>query len=235
MLVGGAVTATMIVSAISTDSASAVTAKRPIIAYSPHPDDESLAMGPLLAVYRWRAGLPVYIVTMCNGDGTAVKAILNMNEGQMGQARALENEAATLKLVGRAASRSWISDGTLTIEYAQHVIRLMAQAFPGATHVTTSSYDTQPDHVTAARALAGLQLELGLDAFYCLSHGHVADAPAPLYTVRATGAALTALHGSAAAYRLVNPTIGRYGVAYRSVPSEWAALLATPLTYRMAA
>lgn len=157
---------------------------KPIIYYTPHQDDETLAMGASIAESA-RKGKTVYVVLMTNGKNEGIKAILNgevkcnfhdtfhhfnLTDTDVIHARNLEFIAACKRL---GAHKVFISnngqgyDESIGLDSMSHyffkTMEFFANQFPEAKHNTISgncdSYDHEGHRVDAHRACANaLQL-----------------------------------------------------------------------------
>lgn len=198
-----------------------------VVAYPPHPDDETLTMGPLLASLA-AAGHRVLVVGLTDGSATTVGPALGLTPAQVAQARWLEFRDATLDISWRTGVRGTLPDGALTVGEALTVMRGMAVACPGALHVSMSQLDDHPDHLAAAAALTQLGTD-GARVQHCVYRPFWGQAGAGAAFVGVSGEdAPTMVADGIAAYRLINIPAGRYGIGYRSVPAQFDALAADP-------
>lgn len=151
------------------------------IFYSPHPDDETLSAGVLLAS-DVRRGDRVIVVALTDGGDTRARVAINarlaalgattrmpgataLTAADVGRARLAELRRATRQLgvqpsdVYAAHLDAPRSDcgSIVSVHEADQVERAFAARFPGATHITMS-YDAerQQDHLAAGVALRHL-------------------------------------------------------------------------------
>jgi LmbE family N-acetylglucosaminyl deacetylase len=153
---------------------------RTTVIWSPHPDDETLRLGAYILNAR-ENGDNLYLVAVCNGDGSGEGAILNMDGGRTSPpypnlAKARENEQNLAW--GALSGESWnilrlnISDGdSTTSKVNANQIVAIAKDFEAAytdtaTGSTVEHYaachpdDAHADHRAVVNALktAGLKV-----------------------------------------------------------------------------
>jgi LmbE family N-acetylglucosaminyl deacetylase len=152
---------------------------RSIIFISPHPDDETLAMGAAIAQHL-AAGRQVHALALTAGTATRVRGELNgdaiapwwgvrhdpaaegyapLTTAAIGQARLREWHAALDQLGVPQANRheAGLQDGAVTVEGAMAAIRAVADGLPNTGLWTTSWVaDRHPDHLAAGQAVRRL-------------------------------------------------------------------------------
>jgi LmbE family N-acetylglucosaminyl deacetylase len=152
---------------------------RPVLFVSPHPDDETLAMGVAIAQHL-DAGRQVHVLALTRGTGTRVRGELNgatvspwwrlrhnpaaegylpLTAADIGAARMREWHAALDQLGVPQANRheAGLADGAVTVDQAEGAIRAVADSLPN-TGLWTTSYvaDRHPDHLAAGQAVRRL-------------------------------------------------------------------------------
>ena len=218
--------------------------------YTPHPDDETLSMGVLIAAAVGR-GDRVIVVSLTDGRTTgAVTAIDSqlaaerrhrpgtppalLTEDEVAAARIGELRRATADL-GVAAGDVFLAHldgggtdggGVVTVAEAAAVIRAFAARYPGATHVTMSdAAERQQDHLDAGVALRQL-LDVGIvtAAQWTVSRLWW-QLPVPRWSwALPTPADRSRVRRAALEYELWNPADGEYAVGFHSVRWQFAAL-----------
>jgi len=217
--------------------------------YTPHPDDETLSMGALVAAAVQR-GDRVVLVALTDGRTTgAVRDVDQQLAGGAPAARAAGNglspdqvAAARVGELRRAARDLGLAPGdvflahldapdsdggtVVTVSEADQVMRAFAVQFPAATHVTMSyCAERQQDHLDAGFALRDL-LRAGVvtSARWVTSRlWWSLPAPASSWTLPDPQAAAR-VRRAATEYRLWDPAHGEYALGYFSVRWQFAAL-----------
>lgn len=130
---------------------------RPTIAVVPHPDDESLSMGGLLALQR-RRGLPVTVVAVTDGE-----AAHGEPDADLGLLRRDEQDSAlrTLGVVDDHVVRLGLPDGAVGDHVRALADRMGDMVGPDDLLVATSRDDVHPDHVACGLAAAEVAAERG--------------------------------------------------------------------------
>jgi len=131
-----------------------------VVLAAPHPDDEILAWGGLLAQLAQR-GTETVLVAVTDGDGSHPGSSAWPVE-RLRAARPRETMAA-LAALGAAPEvvRLGILDGAVRQAQAELARRLAAWLRPGDVIVTTWRHDGHPDHEATARAGAAAALACG--------------------------------------------------------------------------
>ena len=202
-----------------------------VVFYTPHQDDETLAGGAALATLA-AANSSVMVVGLTDGSASLVRAELGMTTSSFVLARNHELRAAAWALTGHGCVFGSIVNGTMTQDLALRVIRSWTTRYPKALHISMSTYDDNVEHKAAAAALTVVAGE-GRQTRHVVSRPNWAAAEAgggTLGYVTATGSALERLIAAVDAYEVVAPALGRYGIAYRSVPNLLEALRTDPRT-----
>jgi LmbE family N-acetylglucosaminyl deacetylase len=128
-----------------------------VVLAAPHPDDEILAWGGLLAMLA-RRGAEALLVAVTDGDGSHPGSPA-WPPARLRATRPRETEAA-LAALGAAPEvvRLGIFDGGVRSAEAELARRLAALLRPGDVVVTTWRHDGHPDHEATARACAAAAL-----------------------------------------------------------------------------
>jgi len=215
--------------------------------YTPHPDDETLSMGVLIAA-AVRHGDRVIVVSLTDGRTTGAIRAINArltSEHPAGTARDLtidqvaasrqgELRRATTDL-GVAAQDVVLAhldaassdDGAIvTVAEAEQVIRAFADRYPAATHVTMSdTAEHQQDHLDAGAALRRLS-----DAGVVTSAQWTVSRlwwqlPSPPWTwALPTAQDRDAVRHAGLEYQTWNPADDDYAVGFYSVRWQFTAL-----------
>ncbi len=132
-----------------------------VIIVAPHPDDETLGAGSLIATLRAR-GVPVTVVAATDGEN----AYDTSQERRLALAAVREREQrealAELGVKPSAIKRLRMTDGGLAAEERELTNRLMALVEPGMTLLAPWESDFHPDHEACARAAAHVADAKGL-------------------------------------------------------------------------
>jgi LmbE family N-acetylglucosaminyl deacetylase len=126
-----------------------------LLVVAPHPDDETLGAGALIATLR-AEGVPVTIAAATDGEnaydtGAEERIALGVTrEHEQQQALAL------LGVDASAIHRFRLTDSGLAAREAELTQRLMKLAVPGMTLLAPWSGDFHPDHEACARAAAAV-------------------------------------------------------------------------------
>ena len=197
------------------DPANAAGLTPDVVALSPHPDDETLAMGALLACLA-SLGLSVHVVPVTAGEASGVRAELGWDVPTFQAARLAEQQHACTALGAVQDGCLYAPDGGVTDAIAQQAVAQVRAQYPGALIVTTSPDDTHPDHAALGRAAATDALSV-----LCMSMAFRVW-PRNVNTLTdPTGRLIVA----ARAY-----TTGA-AIGARSVPSQWANLTKHPASH----
>lgn len=133
----------------------------PTLVLAPHPDDETLGAGALIATLRAR-GVPVTVVAATDGENCydlpadEREAIRRTREGE--QARAL----GRLGVAPENIVRLRLTDSGLHLLEDELTVRLMDIAAPGMHLMAPWRGDFHPDHEACARAAASVARDKGL-------------------------------------------------------------------------
>ncbi len=121
----------------------------PTLVLSPHPDDETLGAGGLIARLRG-AGIPATIVAVTDGEGAYV------NTQDLGDVRVLEQTEALRRLgvSGHMIHRLHLPDRHVSVYENQLVELLLPLVTAGMQLVAPWPRDFHPDHEAAGRAAA---------------------------------------------------------------------------------
>ena len=135
----------------------------PTIVLAPHPDDETLGAGGLIA--RLRAhGVPVTVLAITDGEGAYA------DTSDLGRVRVPEQTEALARLgvAETAIQRLEIPDRFVSEHEDELAAALRLAARAGMQIVAPWPYDFHPDHEAAGRAAAQVAAEAGLPLFYYL-------------------------------------------------------------------
>lgn len=221
--------------------------RRVDVFYSPHPDDETLSMGVLIAADVQR-GDRVIVVALTDGRatrvGSAVDARLRatgdnhrLSAQEIGDARfgEMRRAVAALGVAPRDLYAAHLdgpgSDchGQVTVGEAMQVIRAFALRFPGATHVTMSyTAERHPDHLAAGVALANLtRSHLVTHSLWVVSRLWW-QLPMPRWHWALPGALRPRVEAAAQAYGTWAPVRHEYAIGFTSVKPQFQALMLDP-------
>ena len=134
---------------------------QPTLVLAPHPDDETLGAGALIATLRAQ-GVPVIVVAATDGENAYDTA--PEERTALARTRELEQRDA-LGLLGVPAHciyRLRMTDSGLHRSEEELTARLMEIAQPGMHMVAPWSGDFHPDHEACARAAATVALAMDL-------------------------------------------------------------------------
>ena len=122
-----------------------------IVVVAPHPDDETLGCGGLIA-YQRRRGLPVLVVAASDGEA----AYPHRSRDEIAAIRRLEQTRALAALRVRSANiqRCRLPDGQLAAHVEELARRVAALVHPGDLVIAPWVHDHHCDHVACARAAA---------------------------------------------------------------------------------
>ncbi len=128
------------------------------IVVSPHPDDESLSSGGLVALQR-RRGLHITVIAVTDGEA----AYPGEDSVELGTIRRREQDAALHELgVDRAdISRLGLPDGDVTSH--EHLVEqaLLERVRPGDLVIAPWTGDVHPDHEAVGRAAQSAAAQAG--------------------------------------------------------------------------
>lgn len=193
----------------------------PVVFFSPHADDETLAMGP--AVERAVAdGRHVVVVLVTDGRASGARAFTDLGVAEFSAARDREFLAACAAL-GVPQTQVFLAhcvDGALTEALARTVVGTWTGLFPAGRFCATTWTDAHRDHAALGAALRDLAPTTTGDVrFYVKPDEWDATTPRPAVTVEhAPG---TAYLAACDEYARVDHAAGRYGIGVLSVPGSW--------------
>ena len=135
-------------------TAEALLAGGPVLVLAPHPDDESLACGALLAAAFSAPGGPRHTHVVCLTDGAASHPGSQIvSPGDLARIRRREIETAVIRLGDAAADVTWIGapDGALaaTPDIVGRVTKVARDCEAGLV-LAPSALDPHCDHVAGA-------------------------------------------------------------------------------------
>lgn len=206
---------------------------KPIIFYIPHADDEVLADGAGIDYYL-EQGFDVHVVLMTDGEASSVYNTLKVKFPDMtlqdfGEARIREFEDALSRLGVKEENIQVenFPDMGLTVDDVKSVIMDYENKYPGAYHIALSYEEVHPDHLATGIALNDLYwsglvknarffissyLQSKIDGYYIepINPGKVRDA--------------------LNAYKVYDPSQGRYAIGYTSVPAYFNAVENDPVS-----
>nr|WP_255698974.1 PIG-L family deacetylase [Luteimonas sp. Y-2-2-4F] len=127
---------------------------RRLVVVAPHPDDEVLGAGGLIALAAAR-GLPVWVLALTDGE-RCYPALPEASHAALAQARRAELHRALARLgVGSGGVEHLrLPDGGLQAEGAALALRIHRLLRPHDLVLTTWRRDGHPDHEAAAAAVA---------------------------------------------------------------------------------
>jgi LmbE family N-acetylglucosaminyl deacetylase len=134
-----------------------------VLVIAPHPDDETLGAGGLIATLRQR-GVPVNVVAVTDGENA------HGNDASLGILRREEQENA-LQLLGverEAISRFRLPDSHIS-EYEETLIEVLTPLVSKNTHVLAPWVgDFHPDHEACGRVARRVSDQIGAQLTYYL-------------------------------------------------------------------
>ncbi len=215
---------------------------REVIFYSPHPDDETLTMGVLVAGHVV-VGRKVHVVLFSDGRDSRAFALVNarlkaerrppLTRQQFGAARVGEFRAACAALgVAPANVHLEVVGGAPTVANVTPVIRRYRARYPDAGHYTTTWTDTFSAHGDLGEALRRLQMadpRSWFDTRWAVSRLHWREpAVRALHPWAATPSAVVRRRvlAAVAEYDVWAPARGRYRIGFTSVGPQFRQLLA---------
>jgi len=133
----------------------------PTMVVAPHPDDETLGAGALIATLRAQ-GVPVTVVAVTDGENAYETS--QDERDALGQVREAEQTAALQKLGVEANSihRLRLTDSGLMQRQEELTRRLLELAKDGMQIVAPWSGDFHPDHMACAHAAESVAKAKGL-------------------------------------------------------------------------
>ena len=129
---------------------------QPIIVISPHPDDETLALGGFIACQR-AAGIPVTLVAVTDGENAYAE------ERNLGEVRATEQGAAVKRLGVDESSivRLRLPDSRVDAHQEQLFEALLPMVTADSQLMAPWVHDFHPDHEACGRVAARLAQRTG--------------------------------------------------------------------------
>jgi LmbE family N-acetylglucosaminyl deacetylase len=214
---------------------------REVIFYSPHPDDETLTLGVLVASHVL-AGRKVHVVLFTDGRDSRAFPVVNarlkaehrapLTRAQFGAARVRECRAACAALGVPSANVHFEALTAVAVANATAVIRSYQRRFPDAGHYTISWTDTFAAHGNLGEALRRLRRadpKTYFDTRWGVSRLHWGEpalrACRP-WSSTSTAAARARVGAAVASYDVWSPAHGRYRISYTSVAPQFRALKA---------
>lgn len=133
---------------------------RRVIIVAPHPDDEVLGCGGLMALLS-QQGYQIVLVAITDGEASHPGSSL-WHPQKLKQSRAAETADALEKLlvVNVQIVRAGFDDGSLTREYPRLVDFLMLHVRPNDLLIGTWRHDGHPDHEAVGSACAAVAKEM---------------------------------------------------------------------------
>lgn len=145
----------------------------------PHPGDEALAVGGLIAHQRAR-GRDVIVVAVTDGDAPYP----DWDGSELARLRRREQLDALHELgVGRlAVHRLGVPDGAVACHVEEIVTEILDRVLPGDTVVGPAVFDWHPDHEACGRAASAAAAEAGCSLLGSLfwAHHHPDHAPSEM-------------------------------------------------------
>ena len=176
---------------IATITADALLGNRPVLVLAPHPDDESLACGALLAHAFARPGLDRGGHVVCLTDGAASHPGSRVvSPARLASIRRLELETAISRLGGASRDLTWIGApdaGLIVTQDIVDTVTEIARSHNIGLLLAPSPLDAHCDHVAGAQigrevAAANGRLRLAFYPVWSRWHGG-GRAPVPAGTV----------------------------------------------------
>jgi len=135
--------------------------RKPTLVVAPHPDDETLGAGALIATLR-AAGVPVTVVAATDGENAYETS--DAERQALRKTREAEQRAAlaTLGVEAENIFRLRLTDSGLYTQESELTQRLLEHVEPGMQVVAPWSGDFHPDHEACARAAAAVCKSKGL-------------------------------------------------------------------------
>lgn len=147
--------------------------------YIPHPDDETLSMGPSI-LHNLAADKEVVVVMLSRGRASkvinsvnkklAAKGVKELTLEEFGEARVAEFRQA-VDAMGVQSENVYVydvEDGDFTPEDVRPIMEEFAGKYPNALHNAMSYKDPHNDHASTGKALRTLKDDGGVD--YVLYH-----------------------------------------------------------------
>lgn len=223
----------LIIAGLSINTTETEASKNEVIYYIPHPDDEILTFGVSIFAHL-QSGKNVHLVLMTNGEGSIIKKRLGMDAKEFGDARKREFEMSAEKLGVPKENLHFLNlgDGKVKQSTMESVMADFERTYPQASHKTFSWTDPHNDHRVAGKALKSLSdKRIISDARYYVKHQDTANSPSRLMKDGYKSYYKPFIVASSKVYQLNNPTIGMYGIGYKSVPKSFQKIEASPVSY----
>jgi len=135
---------------------------RPTVVVSPHPDDETLSAGGLIALQR-RAQLPVSILAVTDGEAAY------RDQPHLGETRAAEQQAAAqaLGVAPEQVFRLRLPDSRVSRFEDDLADRIAAHLATGTLLIANWPHDPHPDHEACGRAALRAADRTGASLAFC--------------------------------------------------------------------
>ncbi|WP_170140649.1 PIG-L family deacetylase [Oceanobacillus arenosus] len=202
-----------------------------VIYYIPHQDDEVLTFG--VSIYSYlQQGYDVHVVLLTDGSNSGIRKQLGMTKEAFVTARNQEFDKAlaVLGVKSENITKRAYTDGQLTEEQVEAVIKEYNKKYPMAIHKTFSYYDPHPDHAAAGNALRNLvQQEILTDAAYYIGPNYT---PTNVDILKDSydSSYYPFIKAASQSYNVENEIIGMYGIGWKSVPKQFEFLESDPMS-----
>ncbi len=133
----------------------------PVLVLAPHPDDETLGAGALIATLTAR-GVPVMVVAATDGENAYDTSATEREALGVIREREQKEALAELGVDAAAIKRLRLTDSGLPAQERELTDRLLKLAEPGMTLLAPWDGDFHPDHLACARAAAAVAKAKGL-------------------------------------------------------------------------
>jgi LmbE family N-acetylglucosaminyl deacetylase len=211
-----------------------------LVVYTPHPDDETLSMGVLVAA-AVRRHEQVVVVALTDGTTTRADAVDGevLTHAEVGASRDSELLRA-MAAYGVPASDVVFAHldapdsdcgALVTVSEARAVMRTVATQYPDATNVTMSwTAERNQDHLDAGIALRELvEQHVVRRALWAISRmWWTVPSPSAAWVTATDPRDIAAVRRAAAAYGIWDPRLGEYAIGLRSVTVQFRALALDP-------
>lgn len=202
-----------------------------VIYYIPHQDDEVITFGVSIHDHVVRDH-DVYVVLLTDGANSAVRKKMNLSKEEFSEARNREFDKA-VEILGvdpENVEKRGFSDGSLSVEHVEEVIKEYHERFPNAAHKTFSYYDPHPDHANAGHALKNMMDEGLIEdgKFYFgnnftplnveIKEDHYEESYFPV------------IQAASRVYKDEDIENGMYGIGWKSVPEYFEILESNPVS-----
>ena len=137
----------------------------PVLVLAPHPDDETLGAGALIAALRAK-GIPVKVVAATDGENAYEDPASERVELGLTREREQREALAELGVAASAIVRLKMTDSGLVRQESKLTRHLLECVEPGMTLLAPWTGDFHPDHEACARAAAAVASATGLPLLY---------------------------------------------------------------------